>query len=94
MPAMHFGIIDFYHFIPMSLTLTLMFTQGHTVTVEKLHEATQMFMMVDCVRKMTVKKSCMVNMEFFFFFFFWHEHFCHRFMKAIHMLAHVLYCDF
>ena len=45
---------------------TLIFTQGHWVTesynfcnhsVIKLHEETQMFTMVDFVRKMTVKKS-------------------------------------
>ena len=41
--------------------MTLMFTQGHRVTghlckhsVVKFHEATQMFMMVDYVRKVTV----------------------------------------
>ena len=41
--------------------MTLMFTQDHRVTgklefvhsVVKLHEATQMFMMVDCVGEMT-----------------------------------------
>ena len=47
--------------------MTLMFTQGHRVReswnlcshcVVKLHEAAQLFMMVDYVRKMTVKKSC------------------------------------
>ena len=32
-------------------------------SVEKLHEATQMFMIVDYVREMTVKKSCMANMD-------------------------------
>ena len=36
--------------------MTLMFTQGHRVV--KLHEATQMFVMLDYVRVMTVKKSC------------------------------------
>ena len=32
-------------------------------SVEKLHEATQMFMMVDYVKEMTLKKSFMVNMD-------------------------------
>ena len=43
--------------------MTLMFAQGHRVAgklelvhcVVKLHEATQMFMMVDYVRQMTVR---------------------------------------
>ena len=30
---------------------------------EKLHEETQMFMMIDYVKVMAVKKSCMVNMD-------------------------------
>ena len=34
-------------------------------SVVKLREATQMFMMVDYVREMAVKKSCMVNMDVF-----------------------------
>ena len=44
--------------------MTLIFTQGHKVTVKLehvqwlLHEATQMFVMIDYVRKMTAKKSC------------------------------------
>ena len=32
-------------------------------SVEKLHEATQMFTMVDYFREMTVKKSYMANMD-------------------------------
>ena len=32
-------------------------------SADTLHEATQMFMTVDYVRKMTVKKSCMVNID-------------------------------
>ena len=44
-----------------------MFTQGHRVAGKlelvqhsdvNLHEATQMFMVIDYVREMTVKKSC------------------------------------
>ena len=31
--AMHIGTIDFYHFIPLSLTLTL--PEGHKVSVEQ-----------------------------------------------------------
>ena len=47
--------------------MTLMFTQSHRVTEKvevvqslrcKMHKATQMFVMVDYVRKMTVKTSC------------------------------------
>ena len=33
------------------------------ISVEKLHEATQMFVMADYVRKMTVRKPCMANMD-------------------------------
>ena len=29
----------------------------------KLHEAAQMFMMVDYVRELTVRKSCLMNMD-------------------------------
>ena len=47
--------------------MSLMFTQAHMVMgninlcnhcVVKLHEATQVFMMVDYVREMTVRRSC------------------------------------
>ena len=47
--------------------MTLLFTQGHRVTGKlervqlfscKLHEATQMFVMVDCVSEIAVKRSC------------------------------------
>ena len=31
-------------------------------SVVQLHDASQMFVMVDCVREMTVKKLCMKNM--------------------------------
>ena len=63
--------------------MALMFTKGHRVTgnlelgyhsVVKLHGATELFMMVDHVRKMTVKKSCKYG-EYglfeYFLFFFW-----------------------
>ena len=48
----------------ISLWMTLIFTQGHKVKGKLehvlwfLHEATQMFVMIDYVRKMTAKKSC------------------------------------
>ena len=49
--------------------MTATFTQGHRVTERRnlsnhsvvkllMFEATQVFVMVDCVRKMTAKKSC------------------------------------
>ena len=46
-----------------------------SLSVEKLREATPMFLMVDYVREMTVKKSCVASMDhlsicFSFFFFF------------------------
>ena len=44
--------------------------QGHkkadacaVILLNKLHEATQMFIVIDYVREMTVKKSFMVNMD-------------------------------
>ena len=52
--------------------MTLMFTEAHRImgryslfsrSVEKLHEATQIFVMVDYVREMIVKKSSMANMD-------------------------------
>ena len=52
--------------------MNLMFAQGHrscdrqtlgSHSVEKLHEASQKFMMVDCVKEMTVKESFMVNVD-------------------------------
>ena len=56
-----------YSLIPV--WMTLMYTQDHRVmgkyshSVEKLHEGSAVFMMVDYVRYMTVKKSCMVHMD-------------------------------
>ena len=44
-----------YKLIPV--WMTLMFVQGHRVTGKLLHQATEMFMMVDYVREMTVKRS-------------------------------------
>ena len=52
--------------------MILVFTQGQKVTgklehgtqsVEMLYEVTQIFMMVDYVRVMNVKKSSMANMD-------------------------------
>ena len=46
--------------------MTLMVTEGHrkaSHSVEKLLEATQMFMMADYVREVIVKKSCTVNAD-------------------------------
>ena len=34
-----------------------------SISVVKIHEATQMFMMVDYVKEMTVKKSCMAIVD-------------------------------
>ena len=62
--------------------MTSMFSQGHKGTGKlehvpsfcvEMHEATEMFMMVEYVRKMSAKKSYMLNMDrlnicFFFFF--------------------------
>ena len=53
-----------YSLIPV--WMTLLFTQGHRImgkartcaVIVKLHEETQIFMMVDRVKEMTVKKSC------------------------------------
>ena len=63
--CMRLDTCKLYSLIPVRMTL--MFSQGHRVTgkVElvqsfccELHEATQIFMMIDYVREMTVKKSC------------------------------------
>ena len=65
--------------------MTLMFTQGHTVigklelvqlSVVKLHEATQMFVIVDCVRGMPVK-SCKYGE------YGWFEHLLFLFIKIM-----------
>ena len=61
--GMRFNTPDLYSLIP--LWITLVFTQGDRVTgklelnfVEQLHVAIQIFVMLGCVRKMTVKTSC------------------------------------
>ena len=51
----------------ISVWMTLIFIQGHGVTGKlelvqpfcfKLYEATQIFLMIDYVKKMTAKESC------------------------------------
>ena len=64
--SMMLNMTKLYSLIPV--WMTLMFSQGHKVAeklklvqykaVVKLHEATGMFVMVDYVREVTVKKSC------------------------------------